>query len=61
MKLPALPMMRKSITSFTSVTTERNTRNQLSSISHKVEDLQNDLHNARMDANVNRPYIERKR
>jgi hypothetical protein len=34
MKLPALSSMRKSATSFT---TERNTRNQLSVINHKVE------------------------
>lgn len=52
LKLPNLSNMRKSITSFASVTTERNTRNQLNNISHKLEELQGDLHNTRMDANV---------
>ena len=59
LKLPNLSNMRKSISSFTSVTTERNTRNQLNSISHKLEDLQSELHNARMDANV-LLYLSRK-
>lgn len=53
MKLPELSSsaLRKSAISFKS-TTERNTRNQLNLISQKLEDMQSEVHNARMDSNV---------
>lgn len=57
-KLPSLSNtanMRKSV-SFTT-TTERNTRNQLTLITQKLDDMQSEIHNARMDANVIYFYI----
>ena len=56
MKLPALSgsmMMRSSAASLGS---DRNTKNRLNLLGNKLDELEQELHNTRMDANVNIKY-----
>ena len=48
MKLPVLPNNKSSV----NLSYERNTKNKLKQLGDKLEELQADLHNTRMDGNV---------
>ena len=48
MKLPSLSMRKSAV----SLTNERNTKYKLQNLEQKLNDLQAEVHNARMDANV---------
>ena len=52
MKLPALSGSMVMRSSASSLGTDRNTKNRLNLLSDKLTELESEVHNARMDANV---------